>query len=141
MSNNRNDGDKLAKQLLNKYPFIGNMWAEREKLIKVVNKKESLIENKYNKIAKKAGLKSLKFAYSDGYCFGIDVNDVEFKGTNLNKNRLLVHDSLLEDIKEYKFLTRKELKVIVRLVEKEKSRAKVFVSGKEFSRYIKKITK
>lgn len=37
--------------------------------------------------------------------------------------------------------TAEDLKAIRRIVEKEKSRGKVFNTEKEFSRYIKKITK
>jgi len=37
--------------------------------------------------------------------------------------------------------TAEELKAIDRVVEKEKSKGKVFKSGKEFSVYIKKLTK
>ena len=37
--------------------------------------------------------------------------------------------------------TAEELKAIDRIVENEKSKAKVLKPGKEFSRYIKKITK
>lgn len=50
------------------------------------------IEKKYNKIAKKAGLKSVEFAYSD-YCFGIDVNDIRSGGECLKKDRILLHES------------------------------------------------
>jgi len=39
------------------------------------------------------------------------------------------------------YYNQEELKAIDRLVEKEKGKAKVFVSGEEFSRYIKKLTK
>ena len=37
--------------------------------------------------------------------------------------------------------TAEELKAIDRVVEKEKSKGKVFKAGKEFSAYIKKLTK
>jgi len=37
--------------------------------------------------------------------------------------------------------SKEELKTIENLVKKEKNRAKIFKSGKEFSRYIKKLTK
>lgn len=37
--------------------------------------------------------------------------------------------------------TSQELKAIERIVEREKGKAKVFRSGKDFSRYIKQITK
>ncbi len=37
--------------------------------------------------------------------------------------------------------TAEELKAIKHLVQKQKSKAKVFKAGKEFSRYIKKLTK
>jgi hypothetical protein len=72
------------------------MWQEREKVFGEAHRKEELIEKKYNKIAKKAGLKSVKFAYNE-YCFGIDVNDVDAHGANLRENRLLIHDSTLEE--------------------------------------------
>lgn len=88
--------EKRAKKLLKKYPFIKNMWQEREKVFAEAHVKEDLIEKKYNKIAKKAGLKNLKFAYNE-YCFGIDVNDVDAYGTNLKENRLLIHDMTLEE--------------------------------------------
>lgn len=39
------------------------------------------------------------------------------------------------------YYTPQELKAIERLVEREKGKAKVFRAGKEFSRYIKRITK
>jgi len=67
--------EKFAKKLLKKHPFIKSMWKEREEAFKIAHKKEAMIEKKYNKMAKKAGLRSLKFAYNE-YCFGIDVNDV-----------------------------------------------------------------
>jgi hypothetical protein len=88
--------EKYAKKLLKKYPFLKKMWQEREKVFDEAHGKEVLIEKKYNKIAQKAGLKSVKFAYSE-YCFGIDINDVDAHGTNLKENRLLVHDSTLEE--------------------------------------------
>jgi hypothetical protein len=88
--------EKYAKKLLKKYPFLKKMWEEREKVFNEAHRREDLIEKKYNKIAQKAGLKSVKFAYNE-YCFGIDVNDVDAHGTNLKENRLLVHDSTLEE--------------------------------------------
>jgi len=87
--------EKAAKRLLKRYPFIKDMWKEREEAFEIAHKKEALIEKKYNEIAKKAGLKSLKFAYNE-YCFGIDVNDVDIHSTNLRENRLLIHDMTLE---------------------------------------------
>ncbi len=87
--------EKYAKKLLKKYPFIKKMWQEREKVFGEAHRKEVLIEKKYNKIAKKAGLRSIKFAYNE-YCFGIDINDVDAHGTNLKENRLLIHDMTLE---------------------------------------------
>ena len=87
--------EKAAKRLLKRYPFIKDMWKEREEAFEIAHKKEALIEKKYNKIAKKAGLKSLKFAYNE-YCFGIDVNDVDIHSTNLRENRLLIHNMTLE---------------------------------------------
>jgi hypothetical protein len=88
--------EKYAKKLLKKYPFIKKMWQEREKVFDEAHKKEVLIEKKYNKIAQKVGLRSVKFAYNE-YCFGIDVNDVDAHGTNLKENRLLIHDMTLEE--------------------------------------------
>jgi hypothetical protein len=88
--------EKYAKKLLKKYPFIKKMWQEREKVFNEAHSKEVLIEKKYNKIAKKAGLISVKFAYNE-YCFGIDVNDVDAHGTNLKENRLLIHDMTLAE--------------------------------------------
>jgi len=70
--------EKAGKSLLKKYPFLKEMWNEREKIFDTTYKKEALIEKKYNKIAKKAGLKSVKFAYNE-CCFGIDINDVRGK--------------------------------------------------------------
>ncbi len=87
--------ERYAKKLLKKCPFLKKMWREREKVFGETHWKEVLIEKKYNKIAKKAGLKSVKFAYNE-YCFGIDINDVEAHGTNLKENRLLIHDMTLE---------------------------------------------
>ncbi|NQT22453.1 MAG: hypothetical protein HQ579_03325 [Candidatus Omnitrophica bacterium] len=87
--------EKAAKKLLKKYPFIKDMWKEREKAFGIAHRKEAAIEKKYNKIAKKAGLKNLKFAYNE-YSFGIDVNDVDIHSTNLKENRLLIHDMTLE---------------------------------------------
>lgn len=96
MSNNILDKEeKAAKKLLKKYPFIRDMWKEREKAFGIAHKKEAAIEKKYSKIAKKAGLKSIKFAYNE-YCFGIDINDVDMHSTNLKENRLLIHDMTLE---------------------------------------------
>lgn len=88
--------EKAARKFLKKYPFIKDMWKEREIVFDIARKKESAIERKYNKIAKKAGLKSLKFAYNE-YCFGIDINDVDMHGSDLKKNRLLIHDMTLEE--------------------------------------------
>ena len=65
---------KFARDFVKKYPFLKKMWQEREKAFDEAHRKEALIEAKYNKIAKKAGLKNVKFAYTE-YCFGIDVND------------------------------------------------------------------
>lgn len=92
--------EKCAKKLLKEYPFLKKMWQEREKVFDEAHRKENLIEKKYNKIAKKAGLRNIKFAYNE-YCFGIDVNDVDAHGTSLRENRLLIHDStLLEAVNE-----------------------------------------
>ena len=88
--------EKYAKKLLKKYPFLKKMWQEREKVFGEAHRKEALIEKKYNKIAQKAGLKNVKFAYNE-YCFGIDVNDVDAHGTNLKENRWLIHDMTLEE--------------------------------------------
>ena len=87
--------EKAAKKLLNKYSFIKDMWQEREKIFGIAHKKEAAIEKKYNKTAKKAGFKSIKFAYNE-YCFGIDVNDVDMHSADLRENRLLIHDMTLE---------------------------------------------
>ncbi len=86
--------EKAEKSLLKKYPFLKEMWKEREKIFDSAYKKEALIEEKYNKIAKKAGLKSVKFAYNE-CCFGIDVNDVDMHGTNIKEKRMLIHDLTL----------------------------------------------
>lgn len=88
--------DRFARNFLKKHNFIKKMWREREKILDVAYRKEALIEKKYNKIAKKAGLKSVKFAYNE-YCFGIDINDVNLHGTNLKGNRFLIHDSILSE--------------------------------------------
>lgn len=88
--------EKYTKKLLNKYPFLKKMWREREKVFDETHRKEALIEKKYNKIAQKSGLRSVKFAYNE-YCFGIDINDVDTYGTNLKENRLLIHDMTLEE--------------------------------------------
>jgi len=87
---------KMAKDFLKKRVFLKKMWKEREKIFDAAYRKEALIEKKYNKIAQKTGLKSVKFAYNE-YCFGIDVNDVNLYGTNLKDNRLLIHDSILSE--------------------------------------------
>lgn len=89
--------EKMGKELLDRFPFIGKMWKGREKVFEVASKKEAAIEKRYDRIAKKAGLKSLKFAYNDEYCFGIDVNDVDLHGSNLKKHRLLIHDTTLNN--------------------------------------------
>ncbi len=86
---------KLIKDFLRKYPFIKKMWQERENAFDAVYQKESRIEKKYNRIAKKAGLKSVNFAYSD-YCFGIDVNDIRSSSECLKKGRILLHESDLQ---------------------------------------------
>ncbi|MDD4980022.1 MAG: hypothetical protein PHC54_01940 [Candidatus Omnitrophica bacterium] len=87
---------KLIKNFLKKYPFLKKMWQEREEVYGIAYEKELGIEKKYNKIAKKAGLKSVNFAYSD-YCFGIDVNDIRSYGQCLKKGRILLHEPDLMD--------------------------------------------
>lgn len=87
---------KLIKKFLKKYPFLKKMWQEREKAYDIAYEQETRIEKKYNKIAKKVGLKSVNFAYSD-YCFGIDVNDIRSFGQCLKKGRILLHESDLTD--------------------------------------------
>jgi len=87
---------KLIKKFLKKYSFIKKMWQEREMAYDIAYKKEIQIEKKYNKVAKKSGLKSVDFAYSD-YCFGIDVNDMRSSGQCLKKGRILLHESDLVD--------------------------------------------
>lgn len=87
---------KLIKKFLKKYPFIKKMWQERKKAYDIAYEKEIQIEKKYNKVAKKAGLKSIIFAYSD-YCFGIDVNDIRSSGQCLKKERILLHETDLVD--------------------------------------------
>ena len=87
--------EKAARNVLKKYPFLKKMWKEREKVFTEAHKKEALIERKYNNRAKKAGLNSVKFAYNE-CCFGIDVNGVDLYGTDLRKNRLLIHDVTFE---------------------------------------------
>lgn len=87
---------KLIKKFLKKYPFLKKMWREREKAYDIAYEKELKIEQKYNKIAKKAGFKSVNFAYSD-YCFGIDVNNIRSFGQCLKKGRILLHEPDLTD--------------------------------------------
>jgi len=87
---------KLIKKFLKKYPFLKKMWQEREKAYDIAYEKEIQIEEKYKKIAKKKGFKSVNFAYSD-YCFGIDVNDIRFSGECLQKGRILLHEPDLMD--------------------------------------------
>ncbi len=86
---------KSIKKFLKKHPFLKKMWQEREKAFDAAYQKESQIEKKYNKIAKKNELKGVNFAYSD-YCFGIDVNDVRSSGERLKKGRILLHESDLQ---------------------------------------------
>jgi len=88
--------EKLAKKLLRKYSFIKRMWEEREQVFCQAHKKENMIEAKYNAIAKKAGLKSVTFAYNE-YCFGVDVDGVDTHGTRLKDNRIIIHDSTLDE--------------------------------------------
>ena|SRR3989338_7674349 len=88
--------EKYARKLLKEYPFLKKMWQEREKAFDEAHRKEALIEKKYSRIAKKSGLKSVKFAYNE-CCFGIDVNDVDMHGTNIKENRVLIHDLTLEE--------------------------------------------
>ncbi len=90
--------NRIARNFIKKHNFINKMWREREKIFDVAYRKETLIEKKYNKIAKKAGLKSVKFAYNE-YCFGIDINDVNLHGTDLKENMFLIHDSILSEEK------------------------------------------
>ncbi len=87
--------EKIVRKLLDRNPFIRKMWRERQRVFELASKKETVIEKKYGRLAKKAGLKSLKFAYNDGYCFGIDVNDVDLHGSNPKEHRLLIHDTAL----------------------------------------------
>jgi len=87
--------EKVEKSLLKKYPFLKEMWQEREKAFATAYKKEASIEKKYDKVAKKSGLKSVKFAYNE-CCFGIDVNDVDMHGTDIKENRMLIHDLTLK---------------------------------------------
>ena len=88
---------EAAKSLIKKYPLLKNMWRDREKVFDEAHRKEAQIEAKYNKVAKKAGLTSIKFAYAES-CFGIDVNDVYRNRTNVKENRLLIPDFTLNDI-------------------------------------------
>ena len=85
---------KAAKSLIKRYPLIKSMWREREKIFDEAYKKEAQVESKYNRAAKKAGLKSVRFAYAES-CFGIDVNNVYLNRTNIREDRLLVHDFIL----------------------------------------------
>ena len=87
---------KAAKSLIKKYPLLKNTWKEREKIFDEVHRKEVQIESKYNKAARKVGLKSVRFAYAES-CFGIDVNDVYLNRTNIQEDRLLIHDFTLND--------------------------------------------
>src|SRR3990167_3396352 len=80
--------EKAEKILLKKYPFLKEMWQEREKAFDEAHRKEALIEKKYSRIAKKSGLKSVKFAYNE-CCFGIDVNDVDMHGRNIKEKQML----------------------------------------------------
>jgi hypothetical protein len=89
---------KFAESLVRKYPLIKAMWKEREKIFDEAHRKEAQIEAKYNKLAKKAGLKSLRFAYAE-YCFGIDVNDVYSNYTNLDEERIVIQDFMLKNLK------------------------------------------
>lgn len=87
--------EKAERSLLKRYPFLKEMWKEREKIFSTAYKKEATIEKKYNKIAKESGLKSVKFAYNE-YCFGIDVNDVDIHGRNVKEDRMLIHGLTFE---------------------------------------------
>lgn len=88
--------EKHAEKLLKEYPFLKKMWQEREKAFDEAHRKEALIEKKYSRIAQKAGLKNVKFAYNE-CCFGIDVNDVDIHGISIKENRMLIHDLTLEE--------------------------------------------
>ena len=89
-----NKEKKAAKILIKRYPLIKSMWKEREKIFDEAHKKEAQVEVKYNRAAKKAGLRSVRFAYAES-CFGIDVNNVYLNRTNIREDRLLVHDFIL----------------------------------------------
>ncbi|MFH1847107.1 MAG: hypothetical protein ABH869_06090 [Candidatus Omnitrophota bacterium] len=86
--------EKKIGNFLKKHPFLKEMWFEREKIFDEAYKKEARSEAKYNKIAQEAGLESVRFAYNE-YCFGIDVNDVQLRGTDISRKRLVVHDYML----------------------------------------------
>ncbi len=60
-----------------------------------------------------------------------------FQSTRLKSNRVKKSPKKKLDF----HYSKKELKDIKNLVKKEKSKAKIFKSGEEFSRYIKKLTK
>ncbi len=87
---------RFARDFVKKYPFLKKMWQEREKAFDEAHRKEGQIEAKYNKIAQKAGLKNVKFAYTEN-CFGIDVNDVLGHGINEKENRLVIHEFTLHE--------------------------------------------
>lgn len=102
--------EKFASDFVKKYPFLKKMWEERERIFGEAHEKESRIEAKYSEMAKRAGLKSVKFAYNE-YCFGIDVNDVNLYHTDIKKNRLVIHEfTLNEDDKGNIYDTVKEAK-------------------------------
>ncbi len=88
---------KAAKTLVKKYPLLKDMWEEREKLFDQTHRKEARIEAKYRKMARKAGLKNVRFAYAES-CFGIDVNNVHLNQINVRENRLLISDFTLNNI-------------------------------------------
>lgn len=90
------EGKKAAKSYIEKYPFLKEIWEETEEARENFYALLDKLEERMEKLALEHGIKNIKFAYLGGEGpgpFGIDIGDVESKGQNIKKGRILIHDS------------------------------------------------
>jgi len=89
-----------AKSYLKKYPFLKRIWEEADYARDNYHTALDLIEERMEKLALEHGIKEIRFAYlNEGPGpFGIDVGDVQSRGQNIKKGRILLHeDDFWED--------------------------------------------
>lgn len=91
--------DQLKKKFLKKHKWIELYWVFQERAMARAYESISRIEKDMQREAKLKGITDIKFAGTQEGIFGIDIGDVMTKGEDWSKNRGILHDSDLSDVK------------------------------------------